>query len=120
MTSHSPPRTPPRHLLLLGAAQAEHVLAGDHAAVDEDGLETLVARVDHGVEHLLAHEVDLLVPVQPQHAGGVAAVDGGEGGRLQLADVSLHVVLGDTRLARHHLHLLCLEIYKLCFTKMFL
>ena len=96
------------------------MLAGDHAAVDEDGLETLVARVDHGVEHLLAHQVDLLVPVQPQHAGGVAAVDGGEGGGLQLADVSLHVVLGDTRLARHHLHLLGLEIYKLCFTKMFL
>ena len=78
------------------------MLAGDHAAVDEDGLETLVARVDHGVEHLLAHEVDLLVPVQPQHAGGVAAVDGGEGWGLQLADVSLHVVLGDTRLTRHH------------------
>jgi hypothetical protein len=38
---------------LLGAGEAEDVLAGNHSAVDEDRLQTLVAAVDHRIQHLL-------------------------------------------------------------------
>ena len=34
---------------------------------------------------------DLVVPGEPQHGLGLSARDGGEGGRLQLRDVRLHV-----------------------------
>ena len=83
---------------LLGTSQAEYVLARDHPPVDQDRLQTLVTRVNHWVENLLAHQVDRVVPVQVQHAGGVASVNGGEGWRLQLANVRLHVILGDLSL----------------------
>lgn len=43
---------------LLGAAQTEHVLAGNHPTVDQDGLQTFVTGMNHRVENLLAHQVD--------------------------------------------------------------
>lgn len=46
-----------------GTAQAEDVLAGDHAAVDEDRLVALIADVDHRIEDLFADQVHLVVPV---------------------------------------------------------
>ena len=103
-SSSSAPGTPPRHLLLLGAAQAEHVLARDHPPVDQDRLQTLVAAVDHRVDDLLAHQVHLVVPVQGQH-WCITSVDGSEGWRLQLTDICLHVIFGNLMVTRN-LHVL--------------
>ncbi len=38
--------------LRVGAVEAEDVFAGDHAAVDEDGLEALIAAMDHRIDDL--------------------------------------------------------------------
>lgn len=62
----------PRHLipasrtclnLLLPTCEAEHMLAGNHPAIDEDRALALVAAVDHGVDHLLADQVELVIPL---------------------------------------------------------
>jgi len=49
--------------LLLATSQAEHMLAGNHPAIDEDRALALVAAVDHGVDHLLADQVELVIPL---------------------------------------------------------
>jgi hypothetical protein len=38
--------------LRIGAVEAEDVFAGDHATVDENGLEALIAAMDHGIDDL--------------------------------------------------------------------
>lgn len=47
---------------LLGAIEAEDMLAGDVASVDDDGEAALVAAVDHWVDQLLSDQVHLVVP----------------------------------------------------------
>ena len=68
----------------LAACEADHVLLGNQAAVDEDRALALVLALDHGVHHLLAHQVELVVPRRVEHSLQGAAVYGGEGGRLHL------------------------------------
>lgn len=48
----------------------------------QDGQETGVATVNHGIEHLFADEQHLVRPLETQHGLGWATRDGGEGGRL--------------------------------------
>lgn len=74
-----------------GALEAKYMLAGYHAAVDEDRLVALIAAVDHRVQHLLADQAHLVVPLKAQHRLRRSARKRGESGRLQLRYVRLHV-----------------------------
>jgi len=88
-------------LLLLGTSQAEDVLARDHPAVDEDGLETFVTTVDHRVHDLFPNQVHFVVPVKGQHRGWVASIYRGESRCFHLTNVSFHVILWQSTC---HLH----------------
>jgi len=50
--------------LSAGALEAKDVLAGYHSSVDENRLVALIAAVDHRIEHLLANQAHLVVPLQ--------------------------------------------------------
>jgi len=55
----------PRTLLILlfGTSKTKNMFAWYHPAIDEDRFETLVAAVDHGVQDLLANQINLMVPI---------------------------------------------------------
>lgn len=86
---------PRAHLLqLFGALEAEHVLARDHTAVDENRQLAPFTAVYHGVYDFLADQVDLVVPLKfgvAMHRLRRSPVDGGERRCFKFGNVCLEV-----------------------------